>query len=206
MPLKKDVRQHHCMWRVQVPAGVCLDHSKVNNIPTDVRTSQITQGKQLYIQFSCKRCDGESINWLLSPFYEIANNCGITWKIIDMFLLTEMLETTLEFSLNLTKKWRTDKQAYKQIMLRPTSFRGFFKHLRRMNPWWKQEHHTGVQIQLSTNMSTSDMWSRKDFVLCSRLGRVSASPVFDSACEMNPLYEENNLIIVKKRCHLLSLL
>lgn len=118
MPLKKDVRQHRCMWRVQVPAGVCY----VNNIPTDVRTPQITQGKQLYIHFSCQRCDGESINWLLSPFYEIANNCGFKWKIIDMFLLTEMLETTLEFSLNLTKKWWTDKQADKQIMPRPTFF------------------------------------------------------------------------------------
>lgn len=118
MPLKKDVRQHCCMWRMQVPAGVCY----VNNIPTDVRTPQITQGKQLYIHFSCQRCDGESINWLLSPFYEIANNCGFKWKIIDMFLLTEMLETTLEFSLNLTKKWWTDKQADKQIMPRPTFF------------------------------------------------------------------------------------
>lgn len=72
MPLKKDVRQHSCMWRVQIPAGVCLDHSSVNNIPTDVRTPQITKGKLLYIHFSCKRCDAESINWLLSPFYEIA--------------------------------------------------------------------------------------------------------------------------------------
>lgn len=54
----------------------------------------------------------------------------------------------------------------------------------------KQEHSTKVQIQLSANTSTSDMRCRKNVVLNTRCGCISASPAFDPGGKINHLFEK----------------
>lgn len=62
----------------------------------------------------------------------------------------------------------------------------------------KQEHSTKVQIRLSANTSTSDMRCRKNGILNTRCGCISASPAFDPGGKINHLFEKTTTTKKKK--------